>query len=372
MKQLMADRFGLMATATSFQEIFINIVTGGLSRQADNGAMPAGHNGPYRDPETPVRVTSHWLQSFLAAHRLTNEQRFMDAAERCAVYLSSDQAPRTGKVFHHRTKSGKDACNGLIGPAWTIEGLAAAWRAFDLDVCRNIACEYFLAHDQNRRGLWNRVEPAGTVLPEDTTFNHQLWFCAAGSLLRGVDAGIDERVDRFLDHLRDNLSIAGNGRIHHRVWNWKYWLKDRVKEVLRPSVVAALTVKEYGYHAFNSHAFAMIHRVLPDHAFWSTGRWQRVLRFTATDDYVTGVEPSPYGYAYNPPGFEVPATHAEFDCITEGATIEQHLLARQLQSTLDTRDWTLSKQTKDPTTLTARIYECASFTNELWALELHV
>lgn len=32
----------------------------GIKLQAEDGSMPAGHNGPHNDPETPVRNTAHW------------------------------------------------------------------------------------------------------------------------------------------------------------------------------------------------------------------------------------------------------------------------------------------------------------------------
>jgi hypothetical protein len=59
-----------------FADIFLRIAEHGLARQDQaTGAMPPGHNGPYQDPETPVRNTAHWIQTYLAANRMTGDER---------------------------------------------------------------------------------------------------------------------------------------------------------------------------------------------------------------------------------------------------------------------------------------------------------
>jgi len=62
-----------------------------LSLQQKDGSMPAGHNGPYNDLETPVRNTGHWLMTFLKVYEITKEIRFLNAATKALCYLLSKQ-----------------------------------------------------------------------------------------------------------------------------------------------------------------------------------------------------------------------------------------------------------------------------------------
>ena len=49
------------------QTIFLDSCKRALKLQNPKGEMPAGHNGPYQDPETPIRNTAHWIVSFAKA-----------------------------------------------------------------------------------------------------------------------------------------------------------------------------------------------------------------------------------------------------------------------------------------------------------------
>ena len=39
-------------------ELIVRTAEVGVALQAEDGSFPAGHNGPYRDPETPARTTA--------------------------------------------------------------------------------------------------------------------------------------------------------------------------------------------------------------------------------------------------------------------------------------------------------------------------
>ena len=71
-----------------FRDIYTSILSSSIELQANDGHMPAGHNGPYRDPETPVRNTSHYLISFIRAWELTLDERFKAAANKCLELAS--------------------------------------------------------------------------------------------------------------------------------------------------------------------------------------------------------------------------------------------------------------------------------------------
>ena len=66
-----------------------------IALQAPDGAMPPGHNGPYHDPETPVRNTSHWLITFLKAHDISGRKQFLEAV-RCSHHLIYSTSETSG------------------------------------------------------------------------------------------------------------------------------------------------------------------------------------------------------------------------------------------------------------------------------------
>ena len=55
-------------------EIISLSASSALKLQRDDGSMPPGWNGPYRQQETPVRNTAHWLITFLKAYEITEDR----------------------------------------------------------------------------------------------------------------------------------------------------------------------------------------------------------------------------------------------------------------------------------------------------------
>src|SRR5690625_4216984 len=126
-------------------ELLVSSSRAGLNLQnRETGEMPAGHNGLYRDPETPVRNTGHWLMLFLKAHQISGEDNFLKASEKALGYLMSRDARPVGATFYHRMNPEKDACNGLIGQAWSIEALVQAGLQLEREESLTLAREAFL------------------------------------------------------------------------------------------------------------------------------------------------------------------------------------------------------------------------------------
>ena len=197
-------------------------------QDAATGSLPAGHNGCWQQRETPVRNTSHWLIGFLAAHRISGEARFRNAAERALSYLCSSKARPGGASFWHREARPRDGCNGLIGQAWSLEALAEAADALGCDEAARLAERVFLSHGFDASaGLWSRLEVNGSDLGLDFTFNHQLWFAAAGALLAPhTDAEVGARVACFVDRLDAHLDLYESGRIRHPLHPRSFWWRE--------------------------------------------------------------------------------------------------------------------------------------------------
>ena len=358
---------------TTFRQVFLQILHAARARQASDGSMPAGHNGPYDDPETPVRNTSHYIIAFLRAWELSADEAFRRAAERC-VSLLLDRCPyRQGYTFHHRTKEGKDSCNGLIGTAWNMEALLYAAEKLATPGARVLARDLFLMHPFDKdSGIWQRVEPDGRLLSYDPTFNHQLWFAAcAASLTRDTPLAA-ERIGRFLEKIPENWALATNGRIIHPLWGpetrrrWREHLKRLVKRSYRHYIV----LKEVGYHAFNLYAFARLQEEAISWPDRGKKRLDQAIGYLNMPEYSSLIGISPYGLPYNPPGWEVPYVSKVFSQCSEDTC--RPWLERQLAHSYDESKQMLCRNVHDPETHTARIYEAARLPDSVFNLNLQI
>ncbi len=68
-------------------EIILNSANWGIKYLQKHDHMPAGHNGPYIDKETPVRNSAHWGMIFLKAYQLTDDKTYLDQAKKCVDFL---------------------------------------------------------------------------------------------------------------------------------------------------------------------------------------------------------------------------------------------------------------------------------------------
>lgn len=373
-----------------------------IHKQRSDGSLPGGHNGLYNDPETPVRNTAHWLITFLKVYEITNQERSLEAAHNAADYLRTDDARPNGYTFYHRDSDEKNSCNGLIGQAWTIESLAIAADKLDDPELASLAEEVFLLHPfDDQLGLWKSVEIDGQPLGFDGTLNHQLWFAAAGGLLarnRSVSDLVNQSVSTFLDRIESNMELYDSGLIRHGV---KFSLSPRrsfrllrrdkrgrlfvigligrssLTEVdflrnlvnhpafpirrppLRPKYAR---MKAIGYHSFNLYALALLHRQYPDHRFWSSELFTKSYEYLYSDEYANNVGESKYGYPYNPPGIEVPFALDEFE-ENPDRELQEQWLTSQFQRCFDFDNYEMSKNTPDPRTLTARMYQATRLPN---------
>ena len=380
----------------SLLDIIISISDPLVSAVSDKG-LSSGHNGPYHDPETPVRNTGHWLITFSRAFEWTGDEKFRDAARRCADYLLSKPARPHGLSFHHRNGH-KDHCNGLIGQAWTFEALAEATRLFDDPKYARLAEEVFFQHPfDEESGLWNRLEINGDVLPFDSSFNHQLWFSACAAMIEAARRGeIMRRVKRFMDRLDNNLTVLPNGLVYHPIEHLfekelarQFFIGNRVKEqvknllrglnhfqfpemleskkVIRKRFRENQTCKSLGYHAFSMYAFALLKPHTENHAFWTSGKFGQMIAYMRTGDFRKGLDDNKYGYPYNPPGFEISYSQIILESLGDANAIEttREWAAEQFYRCYNHQTLRMDRNTEDPVTHTARLYELARIPKEI-------
>lgn len=329
--------------------------------QREDGSFPPGHNGPYRDPETPVRNTAHWCVTLLAAWRQTQDPAFRSAAERACAYLSSPAARPGDGPFHCRSNPKKDKTNGLIGQAWAIEALVDAGASLARQDLLETASAVFRLHPYDGRvGGWRRVGLDGKATDFDRTFNHQLWFCAAGALL--VNSGVwdaEPAVRHFVSRIPGQMRLYRSGLIRHV--SPRFLARQPLdvlvlKRMLRYTWYRKhLVTKSIGYHAFNTYALAMLHRALPDSGLATQPRVSEALGYLTSAEYFDSISRSPYGFPYNPPGFEAAVTIDTF--FPDRQDLVTIWLERQLAATYNAETGHVDRQAADPITSAARLYE---------------
>ena len=353
-----------------FKEIYYKILKEGLKKQNKDGSMPSGHNGPYLDPETPVRNSSHYLMAFLRAWEISNDDKFLNGAEKCLNYLLYNNPYRNKHTFHHRNKDGKDACNGLIGPAWNIEALFHASVKLDNKTAYDLACELFLLHPFDYElGVWHRVEPDGKVLSIDNTFNHQLWFAASAASAGEENKEVNNRINRFIKKLSDNWNTAQNGRIIHSLLTGKKRkLREGVKRIIKPRYKKEIVLKEIGYQTFNLYAFAM----LIDAGFQFSDdvyrRLKKSVNYMQSKEFKKLIYLTKYSFSYNPPGWEIPYIISVFK--PEATNDRHYWMNQQLKHSYDSKDKSMSLNTADPHTHNARIYECVRWPDSIFEIKM--
>ncbi|WP_155851847.1 hypothetical protein [Chitinivibrio alkaliphilus] len=78
------------------------IATTYMQDLAQYGYILPGHNGPYKDPETPVRNTAHAAVVFHYLAQKTGEEKYAHALAQCGEYLLSSAARPMGQTFFCR------------------------------------------------------------------------------------------------------------------------------------------------------------------------------------------------------------------------------------------------------------------------------
>jgi len=335
-----------------------------------DGSFPGGHNGPYLDPETPVRNTAHWLFTFLYLFEITGEQKWEVTANKAADYLCSKEARPMNATFWCRKNPEKDSCNGLIGQAWVMEALIKASKTLKRQDCYNLAEEIFLLHPwDEKKKLWLRVNADGSYQGYDKTFNHQLWFAATAGFLHNTEQAT-QRSKEFFEHVAQNIYLYKNGVIFHNspLIKWNFSLnplkaKKFVNQFINTKKLKSrLWHKSAGYHGFNLYALSMYKQHLPNYPFWKSAKFKKMLSVINTERFINEQRENQYSYPYNPTGIELAFTIETFK--PDEIKTSQWWLQQQINHTFENDKSIMTKNSKDIKTSRARIYEATRLKND--------
>lgn len=321
--------------------------------------VKAGHNGLYFDQETPVRNTCHVIV-------LLSKLYFDSKKERAVLYSKINKLGEwlyscehyDGFTYTHRTTSSKDYCNGVVGPAWTIEALVNCYKVTKKDKYLERAESLILQHKfDNKTGLWtNRVEPDGKLLSMDCTFNHQLWFSASVALFLKYRENmvIFGHFHSFIEMLGRNVFLYPNGLIFHIVGGDFRIGKNIIRRALSRSYYVDMKKKEYGYHLFNLMAVVIILKnidcVIMKNKIESI--FQKSFELIKSDKFKRNLVDNKYSYQYNVSGFEGAVVCDYLGC----QSLAQEYLSLQFEYCFDKESKEFSNS-DDIRTLSARAYE---------------
>lgn len=386
-------------------DVFIKVEAEKQFLESNSKIPKPGHNGPYGDPETPVRNLCHWISAYSLLFKLTNTEEYRQELLRLTkALLNTPQFKPHGLNYAFRNGS-KDKCNGLIGPAWLIEALCEAHSVLEdkklIDEAKRI---YSIHPFSNNTGLWKRIEINGKNLKEDPTFNHQLWFAMSACLIyrQSNSNKILGNINTFLNNLDKNLDLMEDGiiyhpitRIHARELKKNNNLYSRLRNLLKtlithkslggisyilsppsaisPSLKASIREKSIGYHFFNTYAFSVMNEIIPHHPFWASKKLDKILSVFEKQETLDKIFQNKYSFPYNPPGYEATFTAHVFKkqlASTSMDTLIHDLLKKQLQMCYSPDQFLMANNVSDTYTHTARIYEALRLPTEILKMKI--
>lgn len=343
-----------------------------------------GHNGPYYDYEMPIRNISHWICIFEKYFDIKKDDRYKEAVKLLSrIYLDPEILPENTCCVC-RVKCGKDKTNGVIGPAWVIEGLLASARVLKDDTFYYKAVALFFTQKFSEKyGLWSVIEIDGRNFGFDITFNHQLWFAAAGSQIIDYKYNdvIDKQIKTFLDKACNFFVIHNTGLIFHYVkykpnFRQARWYNKTFNTTQaglnheKPSLI----YKEEGYHSFSIYAFALLYDRYKEERFFKSEKVKKAIMFAFDEHELERLYNScskldstkiaknsierlnAYAYPYNSPAFEFMLIDKVFGDGKHTDLFEK-MMDIQIDFTYDSEKKSFSRNTEDSETLDARLYE---------------
>lgn len=333
-------------------------------------ALP-GNNGPYGEEDTPVRNTAHWCVAYSYLFDEYHEEKYRNIIRKFADYLMDEKNYGITGAIKCRKVDGCDDTNGIIGQAWVIEGLIAAYKVLNDERLINKAINIFNSQPFDKeKGLWRVRMTDGRTIGYDYVYNHQLWFAAAGGMISTLyqDEDIRNKVCCFLDKSKSLFAVQPSGKLYHLInhdtsilGKAKFFIKAVLTDWNIGDKYKKMNYLETGYHLFDLYGFALLKKIFPDHKLFKSMKLKKAIDFgmkplnLALFDKQMG-KFNTYGYPYNSPAFEYPyvAKILGNGC---NAVYAKELLNVQFKEFFDTEFMMFTKKNKDPYTLTARLYE---------------
>ena len=341
--------------------------------QNEDGSMPAGHNGLYNHPDTNVPNTARWLLVYCKCFDYFGDEDIREAATSAAEYLISNQARPESETYYCRNTNLKDKCNGLMGQALCIYALSVYYDLFGDESAKEIAEEVFLKHPfDDKLGVWKRVEINGKILPFDATFNHQLWFAGAGSMLK-YNPEINKKTKLFLNRLPKIFDIYQSGLIKHplrisgelcyrisKILDKNYLYLEK-NSILKPYHDLSLREKAVGYHSVNLYGFSLLKKQYPNHEVWSNTKIQKALSYIGSNVYQKNIYDNPRGFVNNPTGFQNALAIEMF--LNEPRERAYDWAKEQISTTYDFNSHFMNKGASDPLSQASEIYSAIHLPN---------
>ena len=231
-----------------------------------NSLINQSFNGPYRDPETEIRLIAHRITLLCNVYKYNDSSiEIFESIEYYCQKLISSKFNKGKGYFQCRESSLKDETNGTIGLAWVLEGLSAGYEITkDLEIKKTLhSILDNLSFDQDQ-SLWFKPTHKDDRKEIDFTFNHQLWLAYGIAFANDVlKTKKNIQVLHFLSNLDNILSIRNSGRIQQAITTrgvngFIKKVKTSIKIIYR---LRFTKYKEDGYHLFNLVAFARLHQL---------------------------------------------------------------------------------------------------------------
>lgn len=345
-------------------EVLLKELQSATSLQNRDGSFKAGHNGPYSDPETPIRNTAHYLFALSSMYEITGNQLFIKPGEMAARYLFDNKYIDRDGVYTCRTSEGKDVTNGVIGHAWVIEALLKAEKLTGVEG-REASKRLWRLHEFSYDiGAWQKPKSENGERSFDQTFNHQLWFAACIAPLDIPE--VHCQIKCFLQKNLSRLKTYRNGVIYHKspVGAWSDWLavdfKQSIRKILslikNPNLKRKMYLHSCGYHTFNLYALAMLKEAGYGSEIESLVDVSELLCSLRTKKLMEEIEKLPdIGIHYNPSGIEAAYALKSLGNDSDEQLIEEWL-EFQIEKTQN-EEGMLVLGSSDKATSAARLYE---------------
>ncbi|AUX10533.1 AglQ family protein [Halalkaliarchaeum desulfuricum] len=351
-----------------------------LELQRNDGSFPPGNNGPYQDDSTPVRNTANWLKILSFVYEQTGKRKFKQASNSAVEYLKQDELRPYGYTYICRRSNKKDSCNGVVGQANVIEAMGRAGNYLDKPELYDFAAQIYNLHPFNKNiGVWNRREIDGTILTTDRTFNHQLIFATASSLISDLNDRneMHREISVFLNNLSQNMGYDSSGLIIHRLrptiglFDIVSILRDKSPELFLNQILHTkrrilqdkdVKSKEQGYQSVNLYWLANLKRRRPEHDIWSDLPINKLINVTRTTEYRSQAKQSVNWFSNMPPGFEIAHALNTFDQDPDYNEM-RYWIEMALNNHYDKKTNQFVKNCDDPDTLNALLYKLIDLPN---------